>query len=155
MTKWVLLIFGLLLLVAGACGWYWLSLRVYPKDADLALEPLLQAPISQINGRESLNLSFSAPKSVAWERIRRFFLKPGQTAKVALTITDNTIPSRAEIVVVPVWPFTKDKLVGVGLDEDLRIIAKVAFVLGVVAILVALVRFRAAGESKALAGGFK
>ena len=216
MTKWILLIFGLLLLVSGTCAWDWLSLRPYPGDADLAFEPLARVPISQINGQKSLKLSFTAPKSAAWERIRRSWgnpefviaavtkapelqycfdaisvtrvdgpelntlplsdtiygygtfyrpscqsggrrlsLEPCQTAKVTLIISDNTVPSSAEIIVAPVWPFTKDKLVGVGLDEDLRIIAKLAFAFGCAACLLALICFRAVRKPKVSVGGFK
>ena len=216
MTKWFLLIFGLLLFVSGAWGWCWLSLRVHPADADRAFEPLARIPISQLRVQGNTELTITAPEGPIWQRIRRtwgdpefvvaaiskapelqycfdtiavstlkgpnvrpvalsstiygygsaydlschstgaeFRLRPGETAKLQLAVTGDTVPSAAEIVVMATWPLTKEKLLGVGIDADSHILVKGAFVIGVLAVLFSLVLLRRTRKSTAPAGSLR
>ncbi len=44
------------------------------------------------------------------------------------------LPIDTKVVVVPVWFYTKDKLVGLSIDQDLRDVSKWTMVLGLFAI---------------------
>ena len=196
MIKWIVLIFGLLLLVLGACGWYELSLRIQTSDAMLAFQPLAEIPSSQLSGEVSVEVS--APQGSQWDRIKRSWGEPeyevavvsarvahgykhcldvitvradagGKPLKseagdwlygystapdsshcntygVRFRIPERTmvdmhfvavagpLPIDTKVVVVPVWFYTKDKLVGLSIDQDLRNISKWTMVLGLFAI---------------------
>ena len=77
MTKCVLLIFGLLLLVSGALGWFWLWFRPSPAEAEFVLQPLIQIPVEQIAGQKTTELNFITPGPPAFPpSIRRAWGDP-------------------------------------------------------------------------------
>jgi hypothetical protein len=57
MTKWFLFIIGLLLLVSGYCGGYWLSLLPDSLEAEFVLLPQVHIPISQIAEQRKIELN--------------------------------------------------------------------------------------------------
>jgi hypothetical protein len=63
-----------------------------------------------------------------------FHAAPGSRIQVNL-VSDGELASGDKIVVRPVWPYTKDKLLGVELDEDFR---PIAIGLAVIGLLIAV-----------------
>ena len=199
MTKWLLLTFGVLLVVSATWCWHLLLLHPDPQEAWFALQPRVRMPVSQIAGQKS-ELNFITDE--AYSRIRsswgdpdlviaavsvdhhlrycfdsvavtvlsgpqlkdlglsggiygyssaydsschsigrRFRLKSGETASMQLGITGSALPSDAEVVVMWTWADTKDKLVGVDIDQDLIQVAKWSIIAGLFVIAFSIFLF--------------
>jgi hypothetical protein len=105
--------------------------------ASLGKEPLKLEPAGWIYGHSDADDPFSCKSSGV-----KFRASAGQKVQVHLTITDNhQSSSDAEVVVQPTWLDTKDKLVGLDLNEDLRAVAKWGAVTGALLGLVAIIPF--------------
>lgn len=68
---------------------------------------------------------------------RKFKAAPGSRLTVAVVKTGAGPLPQGELIVVGSWLNTKDKLVGIALDEDLRKVSKIAVISGSVLILLA------------------
>ena len=207
MTKWFLLIFGVLIVVSATWCWHLLLLRPDPQVAWFALLPRMQMSVSQIAGHKS-ELNFikndAYPKSwgnpdlviaaVSTDRHlqycfdavevtvlggpqlknlgrseliygygsaydlscqsvgRKFRLEPGETASMQLAVTDNTLPPDAAVVVMQTWADTKDKLVGVDIDQDLIKVAKWSIIAGLFVIAFSIFLFIRSEHKSATSG---
>jgi hypothetical protein len=66
-----------------------------------------------------------------------FRIPPGSRAQVNITAQSDRLTSDTKVIVRPVWPYTKDKLVGLYLGEDIRLTVKWLAVVGLGIILLA------------------
>jgi len=66
---------------------------------------------------------------------RRFRLPDGEEAYLQISGGTSEIPSDAEIIVVRSWPNTKDKLVAIEIDRDIRKVANWLVNVGILTIL--------------------
>ncbi len=66
-----------------------------------------------------------------------FRVRPGSIVQIQLAAKGDQLPHGANIIVRPVWYYTKDKLVGLDLDEDLHRIARWVAVSGLGMMLLA------------------
>jgi hypothetical protein len=68
---------------------------------------------------------------------KKFRVRPGSAVQIDITAQSDQLTSDTKVIVRPVWDYTKDKLVGVAIDEDLRLIVKWLAVFGLAIMLLA------------------